>query len=564
MSSQANDGLDRRRFLAGLAVLGITPLASRFDVFAQAPGLPESAVPHVFAGDNVERAHELLFDPDSVLAGRTPRDAAEAWDVIVVGGGVSGLGVAWMLRDARVLVLERQAVMGGVSSSATWRGIEYALGAAYVIDPAPESEDARERRTFALLEELGLRERGEDLARDRTRQRRLSGDANHCIFSNARVVPRPQVYSARNDAFFEHVLGSDRYPSVPPSDRELVEALDRVSFSAFLRDAALQRRLYGRSVGALGRRAWEAIEYYFWGAFGTTPAETSAYHGLNFLAAEYGSVLVYPGGNGFITRRLAERLAARDTVRLRTDAWVVRVEPEADGRGAAVLAMEGDTLVRYRARRVVFASPMFLAPRIVPSLPEVQRTAIGSLGYRAYLVANVLLRRSIYRVFTHPGFRQGYELTRIHGVDPSSVGAEALSTRKSFSDLVVADFAVPRPADAAVLTVYRPYPYEGGRGGLLSASYEDLEAEIRRAVLEGLGRHGLRASDIEGVALARWGHPMVVPRPGQLADGTVASVGRRHGPVLFAHTDVQGAPAFENALAGAFDVADAIKGELAG
>jgi hypothetical protein len=39
----------------------------------------------------------------------------------------------------------------------------------------------------------------------------------------------------------------------------------------------------------------------------------------------------------------------------------------------------------------------------------------------------------------------------------------------------------------------------------------------------------------------------------------MARAGRRHGPVLFAHTDVQGAPAFENALASVFDTVDELR-----
>jgi hypothetical protein len=546
-----------------MAVLGLSPLASGADALAWFAGQAgPGPQPRVFAGDDVERAHELLMDPGATLSRGIPSPPTDTHDVVVVGGGVSGLALAWLLRDKRVLTLEREPEAGGVSKLATWKGLDYALGAAYLIDPDPDSEDARERRTFALLEDLGLRARGEDLTRDRARQRRLSGDANHCIFSDTRVLPEAEVYSARTNAFFRHVLDSDRYPAVPATDPALVEALDRLSFSAFLKDAALQRSLYGRSVGPIGPRGWEAIEYYFWGAFGTTPAETSAYHGLNFFAAEYGSVLVYPGGNGFITRRLAERLTARSPGRLQTGAWVLRVEPEADGSAARVTALVQDALVQYRARRVVYASPLFLAPRLVPSLPADQREAIDSLSYRAYLVANVFLSRTMDRVFAHPAFRNGYELTRVHGVDPVKEGAEALSGRKSFSDVVVADFPVWRSRDGAVLTVYRPYPFEGGRIRLMGRSYDELESEIRGAVREGFGRHGLRAADIEGVALARWGHPMLVPRPGQLADGTMARAGRRHGPVLFAHTDVQGAPAFENALASVFDTVDELRKEL--
>ena len=553
---------ERRRFLAGMAILGLSPLAARAEGLSWLSGHDGAQVAQAFTGDDFERAHEILLDPDALLSRGTIREVTEPYDVIVVGGGVSGLSLAWLLRDRRVLVLEREAQPGGVSRSATWQGVEYALGAAYLIDPAPDADDPGERRIFSLLEELGLRERGEDLSRDRTRGRRLSGEGTHCVFSNARVLPHGEVYSARNNAFFTHVLDHDRFPAVPASDPTLVEALDRVSFSAFLKDAALQRKVYGRSVGPIGPRGWEAIEYYFWGAFGATPSETSAYHGLNFFAAEYGSVLVYPGGNGFITRRMAERLAARSPNPVRTGAWVLRVEPEPDGGGATVVAYEGDALVRYRAKRVVYASPLFLAPRLVPSLPADQRDAIASLSYRAYLVANVMLSRTVDQVFSHPSFRGGYELTRVHGVDPAKIAAETLSTRKSFSDVVVADYPVWRAKDGAVLTVYRPYPFDTGRGELMGKSYGDLDAEIRSAVLEAFGRHGLKPRDIAGVALSRWGHPMLVPRPGQLADGTMARAGRRHGPILFAHTDVQGAPAFENAMAGVFGAVDVLGQEL--
>ena len=256
----------RRRFLAGMALIGFSTVAARSDALAWLNGQGGAGgAARQFTGDDVERAHELLFDPDGVLAKGPARVDPETYDLIVVGAGISGLSLAWLMRDRKVLVLERDAEPGGVSKSATWQGIDYALGAAYVIDPDPEAEDPHERRTFALLEELGLRARGEDLGTDRTRQRRLSGEASHCIFSNARVLPRAEVYTPRNTAFFEHVLNHARFPAVPATDQALLSDLDRVSFSAFLKNTALQRKIYGRSVGPVSARGWEAIEYLLLG-----------------------------------------------------------------------------------------------------------------------------------------------------------------------------------------------------------------------------------------------------------------------------------------------------------
>jgi hypothetical protein len=547
--------VSRRHFLSSLAVLGIRP------VWADSETLGWFQDPAVFTGDDFELAHRLLQRPGDVLAQGTAVTHPEPYDAIVVGGGVAGLTTAYRLRKRRVLLLERDARPGGVAKLEAWQGIEYALGAAYIIDPDPDSEDEREKAGFDLLSELGLRQRDEDLTTDRSRQRRLSGDDNHCVFSNRRIIPEAEVFALSNRRFFAHVLDSDNYPSVPPSDEGLVATLDRVSFAAFLRDTTLQRKVYGRTVGAIPPLGWEAIEYYCWGAFGTTAEETSAYHGLNFYAAEFGDVLVYPGGNGYITRRLAERIARDNPTAIKTGAWTLRVER--DGRHFAATTWEHGTLHRYRARALVFSAPLFLAPVVMPWLPAEQRKAIGTLRYRAYAVANVLLKRPASAIFRAAAFRNGYELTRVHGIAVGSQPSKTVSSSKVYSDAILADFPAGRHPTHAVLTVYRPYPYEEGRVDLMGASYEAMASEVRRELLEGFGAHGLRAEDIEGIRISRWGHPMIVTRPGQMADGTLRSAAQSQPGLYFAHTDVQGAPAYENALASAFAASDAVAEWLA-
>jgi predicted NAD/FAD-binding protein len=547
--------LSRRRFLSGLAILGAAPFTSLSAAVRSLQEQPQ------FTGDEIDRAHALFLRPgDRQPAAETIRHQGVR-DAIVIGGGIAGLVAAYQLRKHNVLVLEGASEPGGVAKSGSWNGLSYALGAAYIIDPDPESDDERERRGFELLEALGLRSRDEDLRKDRTKDRRIGGEANHCVFSPARVLGAREVYSARTDAFFRHVLDSDRYPAVPPADDDLLDSLDRLSFAEFLKRPALQRRLYGRTPGPISRTGWEAIEYYFWGAFGATAAETSAYHGLNFFAAEYGDLLIFPGGNGYIARRLAERLALHDPDMVRTKAWAVDVETLPKG-GYAVFSREDGRLHRYESRTVIFAAPLFLAPRIIRSMSHEQRRTIESLEYRAYVVANLLLGRGVERIFRHPAFRNGYELTPVHGIDVGAAPADRLARSHGFSDAVVADFAKGRNPKAAVLTVYRPYPYRSGRAEVMSASYGEVDAEIRRTVVDALGRHGLRSADIVESRISRWGHAMVVARPGQLVDGTLRRASAPLPGLWFAHTDVQGAPAYENALAASFDAADAARAYL--
>ncbi len=547
--------LSRRLFLSNLALIGAAPVWARLDALAWLQAVRS------FTGDNFARAHEILQQPGETIARYGPPEIhPELHDVIIAGGGISGLTVAYKLRERDVLLLEAAEETGGVSKSEAWQGIEYAIGAAYIIDPDPESGDERELAGFKLLEELDLRKRDDDLANNPALRRRLSGDANHVVFSNRRVVPEAEVYTARNRRFFMHVLESDDYPYVPPKNASLVEALDRISFRRFLQDAALQKKTYGREAGPISALGWEAIEYYCWGAFGTAADETSAYHALNFFAAEFGDVLVYPGGNAFIAKRLAERVRRRKPDPIRTGEWILRVEK--NNQGFAVTTWANGRLHEHRSRAVVFSTPLFLAPMLVPSLPDAQRKAIETFSYRSYVVANILLRRPARRLFAHRAFRDGYELTRVHGIDVGRTAAGDISGRKVFTDAILADFVSPDAAHT-VLTVYRPYPYDAGRSQLFGLTYDEMEAEIRREVLAGFGPHGLRASDIDGIRLTRWGHPMLVARPGQMADGTLRAATQSQPGLYFAHTEVNGAPAYENAVAAAFDAVEAVEKWLA-
>jgi hypothetical protein len=97
---------------------------------------------------------------------------------------------------------------------------------------------------------------------------------------------------------------------------------------------------------------------------------------------------------------------------------------------------------------------------------------------------------------------------------------------------------------------------------LETAKFGDFEVPVRNQALEMLSRYGLRAEDVMEVRLARWGHAMLVARPGLLVEGTLAGVTQSIPGLFFAHADVYGAPAVENAMNAAFAAAGKVQAAL--
>ncbi|UPT72832.1 MAG: hypothetical protein M0D55_12975 [Elusimicrobiota bacterium] len=154
-----------------------------------------------------------------------------------------------------------------------------------------------------------------------------------------------------------------------------------LALDALTMDAWLSRE------GFRSKRLRWYVEYACRDDFGGGLAEVSAWAGLHYYAArgegEDDQFLVWPEGNGFLVRGLADALGAR----VRTRALAYDVEIENGGARVLWYDAEAGRTRRIRAKRAIVCAPRFAARRIVAPLREDKRPS--GFVYAPWFVANL-------------------------------------------------------------------------------------------------------------------------------------------------------------------------------
>jgi L-2-hydroxyglutarate oxidase LhgO len=434
-------------------------------------------------------------------------------DVVVVGGGLAGLAVAAMLEDRDLVVLEREAEPGGNAKAGTWRGIDYALGSAYLVDVTEPFG--------SFYRQLGLVPRPvPEPADSMLTGAPRSPDALHG------ALRKP---FAKLRAHLAAVAESPDYPKIPiEAATGAALALDRISFLDYLRAHHIDPGLFG------------LIDAYCYSSLGAGVGDVSAYAGVNFYSEIAGPIYAFPGGNAVLARAMLDRVSRAGSGRVVNGASVFAVEPAENGLarvGWFDSAHPGEARC-VAARWVAVAAPYYFAGRILRGIDPAAAATMTGLRQGSYLVANCCfegrLKATAYDSWT-PG-------------------------EAAFTDVIDASAALPmasRPQTHGVMTIYAPFRDPGaGRAQLLAGDRAALAgpivAGLRRFLPDALG-----TAQLAEVRLTRWGHQHRIPQPGAIAQ--MRDFPKRFGNVLLTHSDGQGMPAVESALAEAFRVSAAIR-----
>jgi len=549
--------ITRRAFLNGVGVAATGSLLGTGWLAGcrseePAPGMDVDYYPPARTGlrgshdGSFEVAHDLRDGRSRILGAAA--DTGETHDLVVVGGGISGLAAAYFFRqengpDSKILILDNHEDFGGHATRN-----EFTSGGRTLLMNGGtmniQNFDWYDEVSQGLMRELGI---------DVDRYPEFEDEEFYSSLGLHRgVFFDKETFGVDRLVMRQGELGwRDFLAKTPLSERARIDIArlygDRVDYLADLsweqREAALRRMSYREFLTDVVKIHEDAIPYLqalstgYWAiGIDALPAWTALDTGYPGFAAgvedpeetENGGYLKFPDGNASVARLLVRSMipgaapgndmedivTARfdytqldregAPVRIRLNSTAIRaqnVPNERNPEAVEVTYLRGGKPQRVRGRSCVLACYNMMVPHLCPELPEEQREALSYALKAPLIYSQVLIRdwKSFERLGLQGAYCPGSYHSSVRLSDPVNMG-EYRCSQTPDEPMVLQLLRVP-------LKPGLPAPEQWKAGRKEPATFEMFERNIRDQLGRMLSAGGFDpARDIEAITVNRWSH----------------------------------------------------------
>jgi monoamine oxidase len=441
---------------------------------------PDAPTPEV-GGDHFEICHQVR---DGHTFAKPP--VSKRYDIVIVGGGISGLSAAYFLQKHDFLLLEKEPHWGGNATMGDYGGQLFCTGSAF--DYAGTASDQ-------LARELGL--------------------TPLPIHS-----PDPTIVNGKWVAD-TWGAGLDELP-YPASVRESFKKFrtDMLKLAADKNREQFDNFPLSKYLKAYAPEVKQWWDTYGPSNYGAASEDASTLVVLDELkdmagAAGHDTRITLPGGNAVLAQKLSETVRAKAADRMIAGATIVSVDPQKTE--VHVTYFHENALHTVAAKFAVIATPKLITARIVSGLSDAQTDAMRSFRYCPYLVINMIYDKPVY-----------------------SRAYDSWCPGNTFCDVVVADWVLQKQADYKqknnILTFYTPVS-ELHRDKLLQVpGCQKIAQNVLRDFQKLLPEFSPEPIEVH---VYRRGHPMFLSAPG-IFTKVIPAANQPLARVVFANTDSVG------------------------